>query len=237
MARPPKPENANNPLRQLRALLKDPAKEGHISQKDLALLCQIPVDTIKSIEVGRLALTPTVLRNVAVATGASWDHEQGRWTPFDKTAFTFSYFSEYRSRRLNRSTLARAIDQLIVTLIHSRVDWLFENVPAESWDILRSRLDYFLEECKRDLKLTSNDRLFYTPAWFEASKDLAPQSPESQKQEQHHAARRVRQLGNVAGDKKRKRKYGPVPNSQQGSSLSYTEKLGQLAQKNHEFRS
>jgi len=209
MARPPRPEHANNPLRQLRRLLKEPGKEGHISQKELALLCQIPVDTIKSIEVGRLALTPTVLRNVAVATGASWDHEHGRWTRFDKTAFTFSYFSEYRSRRLNRSPIARSIAQVIVNLIHSRIDWLFENVAAESWDILRSRLDYFLEECKRDLKLTSNDRLFYTPAWLEASKDFAaPQSPESQKREQHHTAKRVRLRRNVAGQKKRKRTYG-----------------------------
>jgi ribosome-binding protein aMBF1 (putative translation factor) len=83
MARPPRPENANNPLRQLRALLKDPAKEAPTSQQDLALLCQIPVDTIKSIEVGRLALNTTVLRKIAEAIGASWDYEQEKWTRGD----------------------------------------------------------------------------------------------------------------------------------------------------------
>jgi Helix-turn-helix len=199
MARPPRPENANNPLRQLRALLKDPAKEAYISQHDLALLCEIPVDTIKSIEVGRLALNPIVLRKIAEATGASWDHEEARWTRFDKTEFTFSFFSDYRQHRLKRPL----IHNLLVDVIHSRINWLFENVPEESWAILRSRLTYFLEECKRDLKLTSNDALFYSPTWLAANKNpIAPKlgKPEQQKHQQRPKNGRPRK--GVAGNKK-----------------------------------
>jgi hypothetical protein len=196
-------------LRQLRNLLRDPSKERHFSQKKLALLCAIPVDTIKSIEVGRLALTPAVLRNIAVATGASWNHEEARWTKFDKTAFTFSDFSEYRFSKLSRSALDKAYGEVAVALIHSKVDWLFKNVPVESWDILKSRLSYSLEECKRDLRLTANDALFYRPKRLETGNGpAATLLAKPLNQPFHRPPKRVGELGNIAGNKKRKRRYG-----------------------------
>ena len=200
MARPPKPEHANNPLRQLRGLLKDPAEGGHINQTALAELCQIPRDTIKSIEVGRLKLNSTALEKIAAETGARWDHEQERWTRFDKTEFSFSSFSDYRRWRCKRPI----IDKALVDLIHSRIEWLFENVPDESGERLRSRLNFFLEECKRDLQLTANDALFYRPAWLDSAEDSAAKQLVNPGQRKRRRAPR----GNVAGNKKRKRKYG-----------------------------
>ncbi len=204
MARPPKRKHANNPLRQLRGLLKDPAEGGHISQTSLAELCQIPVDTIKSIEVGRLTLSSTALEKIAAETGAHWDHEKARWTRFDKTEFSFSYFSDYRRDWLKRP----AIGPALVHLIHSRIEWLFENVPDESWERLRSRLNFFLEECKRDLQLTANDALFYRPAWLDSAKDSTAKQLVSTGQQKRRRAPTARgPRGNVAGNKKRKRKY------------------------------
>jgi transcriptional regulator with XRE-family HTH domain len=207
MARPPKPEHANNPLRQLRGLLKDPAVGEHISQNELAQLCHVPVDTIKSIEAGRLALNATALRNIAEETGARWDHEEEHWTRFDKTEFNFSSFSDYRRERL---TPPSSIDKAVADLmIKSRIDWLFENVPAESWKRLRSRLIIFLSECKRDFQLTANDALFYRPASLSSANESAaaqPVKPEQQKRK--HAPNRRGQRGAIAGNKKRRRKYG-----------------------------
>jgi hypothetical protein len=169
-----------------------------ISQKELAELCTIPVDTIKSIEVGRLALSPTVLRKITEATGAY--HEQARWTQSNGTPFTYSFFRKYRQRR--PGALSHAIDGIRVDLIKSRIDWLFKNVPGQSWNALQSRLTYFLEECKRDLKLTSDDALFYKP-WPDVPKDLtATQLAKSKKQKHHYPP-------GSAGNKKYKRMYGP----------------------------
>jgi hypothetical protein len=207
MARPPRPENANNPLRQLRTLLKDPAENGHVSQASLAELCQIPVDTIKSIEVGRLALSSDVLRNIAEETGAYWDQGEARWTQLDKTEFNFSSFSDYRRERL---ILPSSIDKAVADLmIKSRIDWLFENVPAESWKRLRSRLIIFLDECKRNFQLTDNDALFYRPASLGlANESAAAQPVKAGQQKRKHVPSRRGQRGAIGGDKTRRRKYG-----------------------------
>lgn len=206
MARPPKPENANNALRQLRILLKDPAKGGHISQTSLAALCQIPVDTIKSIEVARLALSPDVLRKIAEETGAHWDHEEARWTRFDRTEFSFSSFCDYHRWRFKRPI----IDEALVDLIRNRIDWLFRNVPDEDWERLRSRVNHFLEECKRAFVSTADDATFYRPAWLgSANESAAVQLVKPVQKKRKHAPNRRGERGTVAGDKKRKRKYGP----------------------------
>ena len=207
MARPPRPENANNPLRQLRALLKDPAENGHVSQESLAELCQIPVDTIKSIEVDRLALSSDVLRKIADETSAHWDHEKERWTRHDKTEFNFSAFCDYRQRRLAPpSAVEKAIDELT---IKSRIYWLFANVPAESWKRLRSRLIIFLDECKREYRITANDALYYRPAPSGSANESAAAQPVKPEQQKHERAPKRRGRGAIAGNKKLKRKYGP----------------------------
>jgi hypothetical protein len=56
--------------------------------------------------------------------------------------------------------------------------------------------------CKRDLKLTSDDALFYKP-WPDVPKDLtATQLAKSKKQKHHYTP-------GSAGNKKYKRMYGP----------------------------
>jgi transcriptional regulator with XRE-family HTH domain len=206
MARPPRLENVNNPLRQLRTLLNDPAKRGNFSQKSLAELCQIPIDTIKSIEAGRLALSSDVQRKIAEETGAHWHPKKARWTRFDRTEFSFSSFWDYHREKLKRPIVAEAL----VDLIHSRIDWLFKSVRDEDWQRLRSRVNHFLEECKRDprltLRLTANEALFYHPFGSEDSAANQVVKPEQQKRRRASTARGPR--GNVAGNKKRKRKYG-----------------------------
>jgi hypothetical protein len=103
----------------------------------------------------------------------------------------------------------QALKIFLVTQIHSRIEWLFESVPAKSWDILRILVDDSLEECKRRLKLTKNDALFYRP-WASSVKDSAyAQFMNLAKQRLEHTAdKRSDFRGNAAGNKKRKRKYG-----------------------------
>jgi hypothetical protein len=176
-----------------------------MSQEEFAELCQIPTNTIKSIEVGRLALTPTVSRNVAEATGARWDDKRHRWARFnDNTAFTFEDYAEYRHKLRNPSSLDQSINQGTVAQIHCRIEWLFEHVPAESREILRSRVEFFLEQCKRDFNLTKDDALFYRP-WLSSGKDYSLFMNLAQQKLQRVPS--VRGLHGVAGNKKRKRLY------------------------------
>jgi hypothetical protein len=152
---------------------------------------------------------PGVLTKVAIATGASWDHEKRRWTRYDKDPFTLADFSEHRRRMLDPSTMDQAIKMGLVIQIHSRIEWLFENVPAKSWDILRILVDDSLEACKRRLKLTKNDAFFYRP-WLSSVKDSAYArfTNLAQQKLEHTADKRSDFRGNAAGDKKSKRKYG-----------------------------
>jgi transcriptional regulator with XRE-family HTH domain len=203
MARPLRPKNANNALRQLRGLLQDPVKGSRINQRDLAQLCQVSVDTIKSIETGRLALSSRFLENIAETITAHWDHEQGRWTRRDGKPFTFADYCEHYRRMLNPSPIDRAIAQGRVELIKSRIDWLFENVPDESWQRLLARLNHFLEECKRDLTSNSNDELYYHPAWLQSANESAGTQPLKAEQQKRRRAPK-----GAAGNKKRKQKYG-----------------------------
>jgi len=157
-----KTKDADNPLRKLRELLATAGRE-RISQKELAQLIGISANTIRKIEFGSRSLTDTVLTEVKVATGARWDRERRRWTQLEEKLFTHEDYTEHRRRMLNPSTMDQAIQQSTVVLIHCRIEWLFDNVPEKSREKLRSRVDYFLERCKRDFKLTTNDASFYAP--------------------------------------------------------------------------
>jgi hypothetical protein len=206
MARPLKPGNEDNPLRQLRGLIASPERM-RISQVELAKICGISPNTVKKMEFGfasRQRLSPDVSEKVVKAAGALWDPKHG-WTQQNgKDPFTYEAFCEHRKRVLNPSPIDRVIAQSRIDLIKCRIDWLFENVPTKSWEILLALLNQSLEKCKRDLTSNANDELFYRPAWFQSANDstgIHPVEPEQQK--------RQRAPKGAAGNKKRKRKYGP----------------------------
>lgn len=210
MPKKPKSENEDNPLRQLRELLASPGR-ARISQPEFAQICGISANTIKKIEFGSRSLNPSILTKIRIATGgAQWGPEDRRWTRNGKDPFTFADFSEHRKRVLNPSAIDQAIKAVMVDLIHRRIEWLFENIPAKSWEGLRSRLNIFLEECKRELRITANDALFYRPASLGSANESAAAQPVKPEQQKHeHVSNRRGQRGAIAGNKKRRRKYGP----------------------------
>src|SRR5258708_13986010 len=92
MARHPKPENARNPLRQLRALLSKNGEIAPITQNRLSEICDIPIDTIRSIEAGRRTLSSSALKKIEEVTTAKW--KRGRWTIYDSDEpLTYSWYS------------------------------------------------------------------------------------------------------------------------------------------------
>ena len=154
----------------LRGVLASPGRT-RVSQIELAKICRLSPNTIKKVEFASRRLSTNILTRVKITTGASWDSEQRRWNRYDGNLFAFADYLEHRERILNRSAVDRAIDQIRVDLIKSRIDWLFENVPVKSWEIIRSRVDLFLEEIKREYQLPANDTRFYRPSWLGSAKD------------------------------------------------------------------
>jgi transcriptional regulator with XRE-family HTH domain len=201
---PKDPKNKANSLRQLRELLASPEGRKRISQIDLARMCRISANTIKKIEFGIRPLNPSILTKIRIGThGAVWDPEQNRWTRFDGKPFTYEDYSERRKRVQNPSAIDQAIKSVMVDLIQRRIEWLFNNVPATSWEGLRSRLTIFLDECQREYRITANDALFYRFAPLDSASESAAAEPVKAEQQ-----KRRRSPKGAAGNKKRKRKYG-----------------------------
>jgi hypothetical protein len=212
MHREPELKNIrNNPIKQLRALLKDQAEGGRasISQTTLARLCQIPLDTIKSIESGRLRLTPDLAKRFAVATGAGWDYDRQRWTLFNGDAFSFAHFSKHRSSKLNPSPIDQALNHMMVGELQYRVAWLFDHAPAEEWGMLKFEMDHFLNRWKQ--KLTASDAPFPQPPWRVSATDSADTQgvKEGQQKREHASKKPVKGSYAVSGNKKRKPLYLP----------------------------
>src|SRR6267378_225132 len=133
MARSPKPENARNPLRQLRALLSKNGESKPITQDRLSEICDIPTYTIRSIEAGRRTLNSSALRKIEEVTTAKWDSKRSRWTVYDSDEpLTFSWYSLHRHFMGKRP----ANYQSRIRLIHAKIDGLFDQILERSWNLL-----------------------------------------------------------------------------------------------------
>ncbi len=148
MARHPKPENARNPLRQLRALLSKNGEIAPITQNRLSEICDIPIDTIRSIEAGRRTLSSSALKKIEEVTTAKW--KRGRYS-FNRR-FMVKRPPNYQSR---------------IRLVHAKIDGLFDQIPERSWNLLSFRINDFLEECRRDLKLKNLGDVYRSAERFE----------------------------------------------------------------------
>jgi len=161
MARPPKPENAQNPLRQLRALLSKKGEVAPITQNQLSGICDIPINTIRQIEIGRRTLNSSALKKIEEVTTATWNSKQARWTVYDSAEpLTFSWYSLHRRFTEKRPPNYRSR----IHLIHAKIDGLFERIPERSWNLLSFRINDFLEECRRNFKLKDLDEACYKAA-------------------------------------------------------------------------
>ena len=157
MARPPKPENLNNPLRQLRTLLSE--KEP-FTQNRLAEISGIPIDTIRSLEVGRFQLGQATRQKIIEATGARWDDKKRRWlaSPDESIPFNFAVYSAYRRFIARPSSDQERKNDLAV--LKCKLDLLFEEIPDRFRDSLLHRITACFEECQQDFRLKEHRAFF-----------------------------------------------------------------------------
>jgi hypothetical protein len=157
MPRKPKAENANNRLRQLRALLSKDGESAPITQSELSRVCDIPLNTIRSIEAGRRKLTLPAVKKIERATAGKWNPELASWTIYDsEKLLTFSWYSVYRSFSRQRPPNY----QRRIRFVHRKIDALFDKIPGHSWNVLLCRINDFLEECRQDFNLKGLDDVF-----------------------------------------------------------------------------
>jgi transcriptional regulator with XRE-family HTH domain len=97
MARPPKIENINHPLKKLRMILGKNRDKG-CTQHQLSALTGIPERTIHSIEGGDRNLTASQFHKILLNTGASWNGR--RWMQgTSKKSFTAKGCDSYHDQK------------------------------------------------------------------------------------------------------------------------------------------
>jgi transcriptional regulator with XRE-family HTH domain len=152
----PSPENARNPLRQLRELLSGEGKKKPMTQEELAELLNISAATVKGIERGFRGLTLSVHRRVVHGTSAQWDPDKekwvcgydldektGDWSWSDKSRpFTYAVFCRFRKDRELRPANAN----LEEAKMGARLMKLFILIPDYKWWSLALRFGEFVEE-------------------------------------------------------------------------------------------
>jgi hypothetical protein len=155
MPRHPKPENRNNPLRQLRGLLSPEGDAAPIKQWELERLIGVPVATIRAIEAGRRKLNDDVLRKVYFVTHFLWDPVPETWTLEGRPAVSSDWqiVQKFTKRRPPGYELA-------IDFMHLRLEALFQKVLQKDWWLLANRINDYLETCKDDFKLQGLETLF-----------------------------------------------------------------------------
>jgi hypothetical protein len=153
MPKDPSEENLNRPLRLLRRKLR-------ASQFDLSKWTDIPVDTIRDHENGRVqSMTLEILRKISVTIGAAWDPDNQRWVIGSHVVQTqIPIAREFcdRYRQMLRNDPSAELQEMDLFSIKWRLEKLFERVPKSSWVKLAFRFNDYLEQLRQDF--APNDR-------------------------------------------------------------------------------
>jgi len=153
-----KARNALSAIAKLRELVRDEATDEPVTQRQLSRIVGIPLDTIKSVESGRMSLSPRVQKNIRRFAGVVWDDKEERWisrsfifrqgaiTP-ELSPATAADIREYRKMMEQSAATGSDRDRDAVKM---RVDALFDQIPARYWIHLLFRMQDSLEELREE---------------------------------------------------------------------------------------
>jgi hypothetical protein len=161
MARPPSPKNADSPLRLLRGLLSEQGKDHPITLSEFNKVTGIPANTVKAIENSQRALTDTILFQVLLGTGATWDKTKKQWVCAERAStagipFTRAFYLEFKDHVARRPLGA----EFGVQVLAVKLALLFERISDRQWFRLLFWVDKFLEECRKDFHIEGLERDF-----------------------------------------------------------------------------
>jgi hypothetical protein len=149
MPRKPSPQQAANPLRQLRALLAQPGK-GTLSQFELGQLLGLNLDAIKSLEYNRAELNYRHWEKIQYETGAVWHREDKRWRFWEVNGplYTREHYQTYRELLKRNHAGNLALDAFTV---HEKVRILLGKADSKHGLQFLFALNQFLEDWRRKL--------------------------------------------------------------------------------------
>lgn len=164
MPRPRRPENRNNPLLQLRRLLRPGNKKYGlcVPQTVFADALGLSEVTIKAIETGKRRLTGSVLAKIRAQYGAHWSG--AKWT-LGKEGPDFSYSLSKLYRKSVHTTPAEIRQQDLDALIF-RLRALSDAVDDRYWLLFVAELADYLEKCRQDYAKENTDIAFiFATTW------------------------------------------------------------------------
>jgi hypothetical protein len=119
MPRPPKPQSLDNPLRKLRELLGTDGKP--VSQPRMAEILKLPLETYKSIELGRFRNGVPYQKNLDLILerfGAHWNAEEKRWDScYPGLPYTAQNYELWKHARFDRIVEADALANGLISLL------------------------------------------------------------------------------------------------------------------------
>jgi DNA-binding XRE family transcriptional regulator len=161
MPRHPKPENRDNPMRKLRALLSTRTDNVPITQDELSRLIDVPVPTIRAIEAGRRRLNPEVLRKVRLVTRFRWNEDMECWMWGQRPARPDDWKGD--GEWMGLKGVAKSCPphkELLKSFLHLRLQALLENVFDKDWNLLANRISDHFDACKDDFNIQRLEGFF-----------------------------------------------------------------------------
>jgi hypothetical protein len=148
MPRPTPPERMRNPIRQLREILAVYGKP--LSQAELAPIVDVPVDSVRYIEKGKMVFTERQQNRIRCATGACWNDADQLWRFWVKDGPRYSREHYVKFRELLGQEMEGAMARLDVFFATLRVKLLLEALPPKARFKFLFRLNSFLEKNRKE---------------------------------------------------------------------------------------
>jgi hypothetical protein len=141
-----------SPIRKLREILASPDKpKGRAaSQQWFAKIADIPLDSLRSLEIDRMRFSPMVQSRIKMNTGAVWHEDDKCWRFWqeDGPRYTREHYQKYRE------LLARHAEgimlQLDIFFAAMRIRLLMETLPPRERAKFFFRLNTFLSDIREE---------------------------------------------------------------------------------------
>jgi hypothetical protein len=177
MPRPTRPELLNNPIRQLRRVLAPPLGKKYLSQRELSVIVDIPLDSLRSVESGRMDFSSLMRNRIMCETGGVFDDRDECWRFWkpDGPKYCREHYLKYRELITKDVEKALPLDVFLAAL---RIKLLMETLRPEKQFKFLFRLNTFLESSRKEFCSAQFAELFAdASSYIEARPELDREHP------------------------------------------------------------